>query len=129
MSRRNLELVRRGYLAFRAGGPRALEPFFDDEIVWHTPEGVPEAGVYRGREAVVAYLESLVEVFETLEVEPQEFADVDDHVVVVVGYRARGEGSGVALEWAEAVVWTLRAGRVIEFTAHPSKEEALRYLA
>ncbi len=77
---------------------------------------------------MVAYLESLVEVFDTLDVEPQEFVEVGAHVVVVVRYRARGEGSGVVLEWAEAVVWRLRTGRVIEFTAYPTKEDALREL-
>lgn len=129
MSRENLEVVRAGYQAFRAGGPRALARFFSAEIVWHTPEAVPEAGVYRGRETVVSYLQSLVEVFDTLEVEPEDLVDVGDHVVVVVSYRGRGSGSGVALEWQEAVVWTLQEGKVIEFSAYPTKQAALKEIA
>jgi uncharacterized protein len=129
MSKDNLEVVRRGYAAFRAGGPPAIADFLDEDVVWRTPEEVPEAGTYRGREAVVTYLQSLVEVFDELRVEPQELVAVDDHVVAVVGYHARAGGSGVELEWEETVVWSLRAGRVIEFVPYAGKQAALRALA
>jgi uncharacterized protein len=129
MSNENLEVVRRGYAAFRAGGPPAIADFLDDEIVWRTPDEVPEAGVYRGRETVVTYLQSLVEVFDELRVEPHDLVAVGDHVVAEVGYHARAGGSGVELDWEETVVWSLRAGKVIEFAPYPGMHEALRALA
>ena len=129
MSNENLEVVRRGYAAFHAGGPRAIAEFLDEQVVWRTPAEVPEAGVYRGRETVVNYIQSLVEVFDELHVEPRELVAVGDHVVAVVGYHSRAGGSGVELDWEETVVWSFRAGRVIEFAPYPSKQEALRALA
>jgi SnoaL-like domain len=49
---RNLDLARRGYEAFARGDLDAAIEFMHPEIEAHDPPEVPDATVYRGREAV-----------------------------------------------------------------------------
>ena len=63
MSADNVTLVRRAYEAFNrwAAQPQvaplhpAVESLLHPEVAFHTYPSSPEAGVYRGRDAVIAY--------------------------------------------------------------------------
>jgi ketosteroid isomerase-like protein len=52
-----------------------------------------------------------------------------DQVLAVVTRRARGRASGADVEWRLALVWTLRAGKVVRLAWFPSREEAAGAIA
>lgn len=69
MSEQNVDLVRRAYESFNRWGARpqgdplrtlGVESLLHPEVEFHTYANSPEAGVYRGREAVIAYNQRLV---------------------------------------------------------------------
>ena len=91
-----------------------LAELADPDIELHgTVGGVQEGQVYRGlAEVVREYDEVDGEAWEERRIEPEEFLDADDHVVVLFHEFRRGKGSGVELELDTAAVFTMRDGRV-----------------
>ena len=52
---RNIERIRRFYESGPADDDAGRIPFFATDVVWHVPGDNAIAGVYEGREAVMAY--------------------------------------------------------------------------
>jgi ketosteroid isomerase-like protein len=57
--------------------------------------------------------------------EPEEFLDVGERVVVVLSMRAKGLSSGVALERRDAMVFQLRDGKTMRLVYYNSRKQAL----
>ena len=76
MSQENVAVVRKAFEAFNRDGFRAMQEFWDPEIVWHTDPMVPEPGVYEGREAVTAYLEGFIRAFGAWRLEVHDLIDL-----------------------------------------------------
>jgi ketosteroid isomerase-like protein len=66
----------------RAVAP-AVESLLHPEVEFHTHPSSPEAGVYRGRDAVIAYNQRLFEQLESIRIELEELLPVGDRVMVV----------------------------------------------
>jgi ketosteroid isomerase-like protein len=60
------------------------------------------------------------------EYELEEAIDMGDHVFTVLCHRAKGKGSGVAVEGHIAQIWTFRDGKVVRYRGFHDKTEALR---
>jgi len=131
MSQANVEVVRQEYESFNrwAAHPDVeaeLGARLHPEVEFHTYANAPEAGVYRGRDAVVEYNQRLFKQFESLRIELEEFVDVGDRVVVVSTQHAIPKGGGrqeIHVHMAE--VWTVRDGLLAERHSYASKDEAL----
>jgi len=134
VSEPNLALVRRAYEVFNRwaaepaggslGGPEAEELLHPDIAFW-TYESSPEAGVYRGLDAVLAYNQRLYEQFESVRIEVEELVPVGDRVVVVSRQHAVPNSGHVAMAVPVVEVWTVRDGRLAERRTFSSREEAL----
>lgn len=122
MSRENVEIVRRAYEAWDQGVYPEFIAMLDAEIELVLPKGGLNEGTQRGHGAVRQVLESYVESFENLRVEPEQFFDNEDRVVVFVRISGQGRGSGVQLEVRPAHVLTLRGGKVRRLEAFPERE-------
>ena len=120
MSQENVEILRRGYNAWNRGDRDTAFEFLELEFVLQLPEGGMNVGSFQGREAVTKLLEEYLEVFDFFHMEPEEFFDADDRVVVLVHTPARGKGSGVEVEFRPAHVWTMRGGRQRDWKSFPS---------
>jgi ketosteroid isomerase-like protein len=70
-------------------------------------------------------MESISEPFDDLRVEPREFIEAGDEIVVIFRARGRGKGSGIPLDVELAHVFTFREGNVQVMRAHTSKASAL----
>jgi ketosteroid isomerase-like protein len=128
MSRESVEILRRGYEAFNRGGLEAILPFLDKEIEWRTREEGVE-GNYQGHEGVRKFFADVIdEMLEGIQLEPEEFIDAGDEVVVLVHARGRGRASGAEVEERVAHVWRMREGRAIRLQAYSSKQKALQAL-
>jgi ketosteroid isomerase-like protein len=60
-------------------------------------------------------LEQMDEVWDTFQIEPEEFIDAGDNVFVASRMSGRGRGSGVEAEMRAFAIWTFREGKVSRF--------------
>jgi ketosteroid isomerase-like protein len=125
MSRENVEIISRGYEAWNRGDHEAFFEIFDQEIEWQLPDGGLHTGTYSGHEDVRKLLESYLEAFDELHIEPQQFFEDDDRVVVFARQIGRGRGSGVEVEIPVAHLWTMRNGRAARIEFITDREKAL----
>ena len=126
MPRDNVEIVRRGIEAFNERGVEGILPFIDPEFETTTPPDLAtEPGTYRGHDGVREWFDSFNDVMEEIRWDAGEFRAVGDRVVVEFALRARGKSTGLDFGQHAVMVWTLRDGRAIRLTLHPTLDEAL----
>jgi ketosteroid isomerase-like protein len=118
MSRENVEIVRRFLVLDDLD--EALE-YADPDIVWNPVE---ESSA-QGHDAVRASTTRWKSEWDDYELIPEEFADLNDRVVVTVRFRARGRGSGVEVDARLYDVFTLRDGKIVRIDQFAERFEAL----
>lgn len=126
-SEQNVEVVRRWYEAISRGDLAALlesvssDADFVNEILGDT---------YRGREQIRKMFEEIWEVVEDYRVEPEEFIEQGDQVVVSVRLSGRlrhtgiSEGGWIRAE-KSAHVLTIRDGKIVRNRVCRDKARAL----
>jgi ketosteroid isomerase-like protein len=124
MSQENVEIVRRAYEAANRGDPDGAFRDWHSDVELTTPAGI-NADVYRGRAECQAFLRDLRGAFEGFAVQPEEFIESGDQVVVIVKSRLRPKGSTAELQLRNAAVWTVRDGKVVSVNLFRNAEEAL----
>jgi ketosteroid isomerase-like protein len=123
MSRQNVDAVRRLLEHFMA----TMEPewaLLDAEVEVHDHD-ILDAGDYRGHEGFGRWLEDWGAAWEQYTIEPEEFIDAGEKVLVVLRMKATGLGSGVGVERQDGAVFTLRNGRVTGLEYYNTREQAL----
>ena len=133
MSQENVEIVRKAYEAFNrwGGSPPGkrqdpeLPPLLHPEVEFHTSANAPEAGVYRGRAAVIEYHERFFENFESIRIELEELLPVGDRVVIVTHQHTVPTSSEAEIVQRVVDVWTLRDGLLAERKPFATRAEAL----
>jgi len=115
MSAENVNVVKAFLNASLRRDMTRLAELADPELELHgTVGGVQEGRVYRGlAEVIREYDEVDGEAWEERRIEPEDFLDADDEVVVLLHEFRRGRGSGVELEADTAAVFRVRDGRVV----------------
>ncbi len=124
MSQENVDLVRRLYSAI--GGPEldeVAEEIWDAEIQWHASELF---GVLHGREAVLRQIADWTDSFENWQVTAEELIDAGEQVVGVTHQRGSGSTSGADMDARFAIVFTIRANRIVRVCEYPNRAEALK---
>ena len=119
MSQENVEMVRGLWEQFKGVDFTAID--WDDEAIremierFYSPEvelrwstTSPEARVYRGREGVIQAFREWVEPFSEYYVEPLDFIEVGDRVVVPNRQWGIGSASGIPVEGE--FTWSLKSG-------------------
>lgn len=126
MSESNLEIVKRGYEALETGGFEDWLPFFDPEFEMTTPAALAsEPGTYRGPEGIRRWWEEFYEAMDEVRLEPHEFHEVGELVVVPFSIHARGRSTGLETEQKAVQVWHLQAGKAIHLELFGELEEAM----
>ncbi len=116
--------------SIRRDWTRAGELVEPDVELHGTVGGVGEGRVYRGlAEVVREYDEVDGEAWEERRVEPEEFLDAEDEVVVLFHEYRRGRGSGVELEIDTAAVFKVRDGRVVRIQGNNRGLRRMNYRA
>jgi ketosteroid isomerase-like protein len=130
VSQESVEIVRQAHDAFNRPdlGVFDLDVFYrlaDPDLVvdWSRSNGL-EAGIYRGEAATRGLWNTFFEAFERVVVEPLEFIEHDESVVVPHHLRAWGR-AGVEVDAHSTVVFTIRDGRIIELRLYRHTAEAL----
>lgn len=126
VSAENVEIARRGYEALNERAWERITAFLAPDCEWEIRSVAPNAGTYRGLDAVRAVIEDWLGAFDELRIEPEEFIDAGpDQVVVLVRDQGRIKGSEARIDHRFAHVWTLRDGKLARFQSFFDKEQAL----
>jgi ketosteroid isomerase-like protein len=125
MSQADIEMLRAGYEAFNRGDWDAATRLAHPEFELQTADRAVNPGVYRGAEAARRFLVDLLEPFEEVVIEPEEFYERDDQIVVFLLARFRPTGSSAFVENRIGHLWTMREGKFVRLAIFPRREDAL----
>ncbi len=89
----NVDTARTAYEAFGRGDLEALQADFAEDAVWYTSEELPLGGETSGRDAIMADFAQIPSYWSSFSVEPSEFLDAGD-TVVVLGTQRAGNDKG-----------------------------------
>jgi ketosteroid isomerase-like protein len=109
----NIETIQGLYDAFGRGDIESVLEALHPEIEWVEPEieGLPYGRTHLGPEAMTNEVLALIpQTWEKVELQPEEWIDGGDTVVVLGQFNARGKG-GQQGSWRFAHVWKMRDGR------------------
>ena len=128
MSQENVEIVRAALAAALGGDQEKMAQLVDPEVEFHgTVGGLQEGQIAHGQSEIDEIFESEdLEAWEERRLEPEEFIDAGDTVVVLLHEHRRGKGSGVELESKTALVIAVREGRVVRIQGYLDRAAALQ---
>jgi ketosteroid isomerase-like protein len=125
MSQENVEIARRwmelNNLRDVAGVLRLMAP----DIECYPAEDQPDSSSFVGREAFAEYVQQWLDVFDEYEIEPSEFIDAGEYVVVVGRIRGRAQGRRIEVSDDETWLLRFRDGKAIEYRECRTKQKAL----
>ncbi len=128
MSQENVEIIRRAWKAYADHGIEgAAEYFAEDGVIEDFPD-LPDRTTYVGREGLVERNRHFIEVWGDFVIEPVEFIDAGDLVIVVWEIHGHGTASGAPVDSPGVFVYELRDGMVVRDRAFTSKSKALAAL-
>ena len=121
MSAENVETVRTAYEAFTRGDLGGVAESFAENVEWESPDSLPIGGLVSGRDAVIANFAEIPSHWSSFSVEPQEYIDAGEHVVVTGVQRATGPGGSFEARYLH--LFTLSGGKVVrgEFIGDSAK--------
>jgi uncharacterized protein len=130
MSQEDVKVAQRGYEALARGDMEAVLELIDPDVQVEVHTGRPDLPetALRGHAGFLENLRQLDEVFEDVEVTPEEFIEVGEKLVVPIYTAGRGRGSGIRVENRVTHIWTIRDGKATRFQVFPTKEQALEAL-
>jgi ketosteroid isomerase-like protein len=122
--------LRAAYQAFNEGGVEAFLERLAPEFQLRDRDSSPDREETRyGKEGIKELFASYMEAFDALSLEPQEFIDAGDQIVVSLHQRVRGKGSGAEVVGHIAHCWTMRGEKPFRLRIFGDKESALRALS
>jgi ketosteroid isomerase-like protein len=127
MSQENVEVVKVANEAFvREGLDRFMEHFTDD-VVYRAVEGAPaDSGPIHGKDAVRAWLQDWIDMLDEFWFEQVELIDAGgDTVVSVERFGGRAKRSGIKIDQTEALVYSIRGGKLARCREYATRHEAL----
>jgi ketosteroid isomerase-like protein len=119
VSEENVEIVRSIYRAWADG--RSARDLIDTEIEYVNPPDAVESGTRRGPDA----FRGIRDAYDDVKIEPSEFIEAGDDVVVIARVTGKGRVSGFPIDWLHGYIWTIRRGKAIRFRWFNKPDEAL----
>ena len=87
----NIDTARSAYEAFGSGNLAALQDSFAEDAVWITSDELPLGGKVEGREEIMGNFAQIPNYWNSFSVEPEEFIDAGEYVVVRGTQRASND--------------------------------------
>jgi ketosteroid isomerase-like protein len=127
MSQEDVEIVRAVFEHLNRRDWAAVMASYDDEVVLVAHESsAPDAGVFRGREAVGRWFGDWFLAFgKDYRFEIEEVRSVGNRVLTVARHHGHGRSSGAEVDWVNAHVFSVRAGKIVRLELYGSRVEAL----
>jgi ketosteroid isomerase-like protein len=125
MSQENMEVAQRIAAGFEAQDFDAVRRNFDPDIEWKEDPSFPEAGVYRGVEAVAEYARQFRSQFAELRYHAIELFEAGDHVIARMRVTGKGRSSGADFDQDAWWVYEFRDRKAIRCYSYLRRAEAL----
>jgi ketosteroid isomerase-like protein len=119
----DVERLQGAYEAFNNQDIPTVMAAFDEQIEWVSPDSVPFGGAYHGHEGVGQFFGQLPQHFQELHVDPEEFIDAGD--VIVVPVHLHGSGAGGRLDSKSLHLWRMRDGKAVSFREYDDTARVL----
>jgi ketosteroid isomerase-like protein len=123
----NLDLVRRFCEGWSRMDLADVLACADPEIEFDwTGSRAPDRDVYKGHGGLSRFWAEQMEAFDQFTVEVVEAITIDhERLVAVTKVHGRGRGSGISLDAGGAMLWRVRAGRILGGKLFQNKQDAL----
>ena len=118
MSAENIAIVKGIYQAFATGDAPAVVGAMSPHIEWNEAENFPysDGNPYRGPDAILSGVFARIgSDWDGFAVEPREFVDGGDTVVMTGRYTGTYKNTGRPINAQVAHFWTLESGKVVQF--------------
>jgi ketosteroid isomerase-like protein len=120
--------IRRAYQVWNESGPAGVvDGFYAENAIYRESPEWPGAGVYQGRDAIVARLQSLVDLIGPFEVRIDRLVDAGDDLFVAITEMI-GEAAKTDAPYTQSfgVVHRMRDGMIVEADYYLHPTDALR---
>jgi ketosteroid isomerase-like protein len=125
MSEENVEIVRQIVTLNNDRDIEGVLELMDPDVECFPAEDQPESKGFQGREAFAAYAKEWLETFVEYAIEPIEFLDLDDSVILVGRVVGRGRKSQAVVSDEEAWLYRFREGKIVQYRECGTKAQAL----
>ena len=126
MSQENVEVIQRGLEAFAQGNLDAVFAACDEDIELEVSDAYFDAPrTYHGHEGMRELFAAQAEVFDPFRLEPEEFLDAGDQVVVMARAGGLARASGIEVLDLFGHLWTVRGSKIVHFKEFKDPREAL----
>lgn len=118
MSVENVAVVKGIYHAFATGDVPAVVAAMSPDIEWNEAENFhyADGNPYRGPDAILGGVFARIGAdWEGFSVEPEQFLDAGDTVIMTGRYTGSHNATGQAMNPQVAHFWTLADGKVVRF--------------
>jgi ketosteroid isomerase-like protein len=121
------DIVRRMYDAFIGGRwDEQTSLFSPDVVVDLSRSGIPDVGVYHGREGLQEGWRRWRGVWGEYDVEVDDVIEFGDRVLALTSVRATSKGQGLRTELEGADLFRVRDGLIVEFAIYLDRDAARR---
>ncbi|HKB51537.1 MAG TPA: nuclear transport factor 2 family protein [Solirubrobacterales bacterium] len=124
----NVDTARTAYEAFGRDDLAALQEDFAEDAVWYTSEELPLGGETRGRDAIMGNFAQIPNYWSSFSVEPEEFIDAGEYVVVRGTQRAGNDKGSFESPFAHLMKFD-GDGKVVRGEFHTDSAKAVKLLA
>jgi uncharacterized protein len=126
MSQQNIDVVRAGFDAFARGDIESVLRLCDEDIVVNEPAEMPDTPPrHHGHAGVLETFAAWPEQWDDYRIQVLRTVDIDDRVVATLHQTGRGKSTGIPVELQTAMVFTVRHGKIAEWSIFLHEEQAL----
>ena len=123
----NVDTARSAYEAFGRGDLEALKGMLAEDSTWVTSDELPLGGETQGRDAIVADFAQIPKYWSSFSVEPEEFIDAGEWVVVRGTQRAGNDGGSFESPFAHLMKFA--DGMIVRGEFYADSAKAAKVLA
>ena len=123
----NFDTARSAYEAFGRGDMEALSETLSEDSVWLTSDELPLGGETQGRDAIMGNFAQIPNYWTSFSVEPEEFIDAGDWVVVRGTQRAGNDAGSFEAPFAHLLKF--EDGRIVRGEFYADSAKAAKVLA
>jgi ketosteroid isomerase-like protein len=123
----NLDTARSSYAAFARGDLEALKEMLSEDSTWFTSDELPLGGETQGRDAILGNFTQIPNHWSSFSVEPEEFIDAGEWVVVKGTQRAGHDGDSFTAPFAHLIKFA--DGKIVRGEFYADSAKAAKVLA
>jgi uncharacterized protein len=123
----NVDAARSAYEAFSRGDLEALSEGLSEDSTWLTSDELPLGGETSGREAILENFAQIPSYWSSFSVEPEEFIDAGEWVVVKGTQRAGNDSGSFEAPFAHLIKFA--DGKIVRGEFYGDSAKAAKVLA